>query len=149
MNPYEMIKTHLDQTVPFARFIGVRIDEVGPGHARTSLVQRPEVSNHIETMHAGAMFTLGEAASGGALAGGFADILLKLRPVAAKAEIEYLKIARGTLTAQARIDGDLPAIRATLASEGKVRFWVAVAITDEAGVDVVGMRVEWHVRMNA
>lgn len=144
-----MIRTHLDQSVPFARFIGVQIDEVGPGFARTSLEQREEVSNHIASMHAGAMFTLGEAASGGALAGGLADILLQCRPVAAKAEIAYVKIAKGKLSAEGRIEGDLPAIRAELAEAGKVRFPVAVTITDAQNEPVVTMRVEWHVRMNA
>lgn len=149
MSMFDMIKVHLDQTVPFARFIGVKIDEVGPGTARTSLVQRDEVSNHIGSMHAGAMFTLGEAASGGALAGGFADILSKCRPVAANAEIAYLKIAKGALTATAHIDGELPEIRAELAQVGKVRFPVAVSIIDAEGHEVVSMRVEWHVRMNS
>lgn len=149
MTPFDMIKVYLDQSVPFARYIGVKIDEVGPGTARTSLVQRDEVSNHIGSMHAGAMFTLGEAASGGALAGAFADILQKCRPVAATAEIAYLKIAKGTLTANARIDGDVPEIRAELAEHGKVRFPVVVSIIDAEGNEVVSMSVEWHVRMNA
>ena len=106
---------------------------------------RPEVSNHIGTVHAGAMFTLAEAASGAALAGTFADNLLSLRPVAAEASIRYLKVAKGSLTAAARVDGDVEAVRATLESEGKVAFPITVTLTDEAGVNVATVTVSWHV----
>tara|TARA_R110002124_G_C8847751_1_gene506077 strand:- start:77 stop:529 length:453 start_codon:yes stop_codon:yes gene_type:complete len=145
MNPYEMIKAHLSRAVPYATHTGVTIDEVGAGVARAALPMRPEVSNHIGTVHAGAMFTLAEAASGAALAGCFADNLLSLRPVAAEASIRYLKVAKGSLTAEARVDGDVDAVRATLASAGKVAFPITVTITDETGVPVAAVTVSWHV----
>merc|ERR1739841_235484 len=49
-------------------------------------------------MHAGAMFTLGEAASGAALGGVLGDQLLAVRPVAADASIKYLKTGKTDLT---------------------------------------------------
>ena len=42
-------------------------EKLGRVAAVAVLDQRDEVSNHIGTMHAGAMFTLGETASGGAM----------------------------------------------------------------------------------
>ncbi len=144
-SPFDAIKAHLSRSIPFAAFTGVVIDEVGPGTARASLPARPETANHIGTPHAGAMFTLGETASGAAMAGAFADILLTLRPVAAEARIGFLKIARGTLTAEARTDQDGPALRQTLDAAGKVVFDVAVRITDETGAEVGTMSVAWHV----
>lgn len=47
------------------------------------------------------MFTLGEAASGAALAGAFAPVILQVRPVPAGAQITYVKIAKGRLFATA------------------------------------------------
>ncbi|NNK17011.1 MAG: DUF4442 domain-containing protein, partial [Sulfitobacter sp.] len=76
MNPYDMIKAHLDAAVPFARHVDVKLLEIGDGTASAELDQREEVSNHIQSMHAGAMFTLGEAASGAALAGAFGPAIL-------------------------------------------------------------------------
>ena len=73
MTPYDMIKAHLSKAVPFANHTGVVIEELAAGTARATLALRPEVSNHIGTMHAGAVFTLAEAASGAAMAGAFAN----------------------------------------------------------------------------
>lgn len=145
MTPYEMIKAHLSSAVPFATFIGVSIDEVGPGHARASLPFGRNLSNHIGTPHAGAVFTLGEAASGAAMAGAFADKLLSLRPVAAEATIRYLKVARGALVAEARIEDSVQALDEKLETEGKVSFPVEVRFADETGAEIAAMTVSWHV----
>lgn len=145
MTPFEMIKAHLSTAVPFATHTGVVIDTVSAGSARATLPMRHEVSNHIGTPHAGAVFTLAEAASGAAMAGAFAEILHTLRPVAAEARIAYLKLARGTLVAEARTGQTPDALRATLQAEGKVSFPVVVGITDETGAEVARMEIAWHV----
>lgn len=146
MDMFAMIKAQMGQTVPFATHTGIVIEEVAGGRGAASLDQRHETSNHIGSQHAGALFTLGEAASGAAMAGGFADILLSIRPVAAKAEISYLKVAKGRITASAKVDGDVQEVRASLERDGKVQFPVEVSLTDASGVEVAAMRVEWHVR---
>lgn len=145
MTPYDMIKAHLTASVPFAAHTGVVIEAIGPGTARTTLAARTETSNHVGTPHAGAVFTLGETASGAALAGAFADILLSLRPVAAEAQIGFLRLATGSLTAEAKTGLPPTDLRATLDSEGKVVFPVNVTITDETGAEVSRMSVHWHV----
>ena len=146
MSPFEMIKSHLSAAVPFANTVGVTLSEIGPGHASASLAQRKETSNHIDTQHAGAMFTLGEAVSGAALAGALAPEILTLRPVAAGAQIEYVKIAKGTLTATATTARPAEALLAELKDVGKVAFDVTVEICDADGDAVARMRVSWHVR---
>ena len=45
----EAIKTMLPSIVPFVRFVGLTIDEVGPGTAVASLGSRSEVHNHLDT----------------------------------------------------------------------------------------------------
>ncbi|MEL7097827.1 MAG: DUF4442 domain-containing protein [Pseudomonadota bacterium] len=146
MNPYEMIRAQLEQIVPFANHTGVEVLEVGDGFGRTGLEQRPETSNHIQSQHAGAMFTLGEAASGAALAGALAPVMLEVRPVAAGAEIKYVKIAKGRLEATARTQRPGAELLAELQDQGKVAFDVEVDVTDADGDTVVTMRVGWHVR---
>lgn len=145
MNPFAMIKAQLSAAVPFAAHVGVVLDEIGPGTASATLDQSHATSNHIATMHAGALFTLAEAASGAAMAGMFLERLASLRPVAASATIDYIKPARGQITAHARIDDSKDALFATLDAQGKVRFAVSVAMVDGEGRDVAKMRVDWHV----
>lgn len=146
MTPFDMIKAHMTQAIPFANHVGVELIEIGDGTCTAGLEQRTETSNHIRTQHAGAMFTLGEAASGGALGGALAPVLLEVRPVAAGAEIKYVKIAKGRLTATARTDTPGPDLLKTLKDVGKVAFGVDVDIRDGDGDTVVTMRVDWHVR---
>ena len=145
MTPYDMIRAHLEKSIPFARHTGVEIVSVGDGVAEAVLPATPETCNHIGTPHAGAVFTLGETASGGALAGAIAPVLLTSRPVAAEARISYLALAKGRLTAVARTSIPGAEALATLKEEGRVKFDVVVDITDETGTKVNEMVVAWHV----
>lgn len=145
MTPYDMIKAQLGTIVPFQNYVGAELIEVGNGHATARLDPRDEVLNHIKTMHAGAMFTLGEAASGAAMAGALAPVILQMRPVAATADIAFKKIAKGVLTATANTSRPGEALMQTIKDEGKVAFDVKVDITDAQGDTVVEMTVNWHV----
>ena len=145
MNPYDMIRQHLSQAVPFANHVGVHLLEIGDGVASAELDQRAEVSNHIQSMHAGAMFTLGEAASGAALAGAFGPAILQMRPVAATAGIVFKKVAKGKLTAHARATMTGADLLAAIEAEGKVAFDIHVDVQDSAGDSVVEMTVNWYV----
>ncbi|WP_439635496.1 DUF4442 domain-containing protein [Oceanicaulis sp.] len=146
MSIYEMIRDHMDKSVPFATVTGVELVEVSPERGVARLAKRPEVENHIQTMHAGAMFTLGEAASGAALGGVLGDQLMAARPVAADASIKYLKTGKTDLTATAIANSDAETIRKELADIGKVVFDIKVAITDAEDVTVAEMVVNWHVK---
>ncbi|MEM6759990.1 MAG: DUF4442 domain-containing protein [Pseudomonadota bacterium] len=146
MNPYDVIRTHLSTVIPFANHVGVVLGDIADGQATATLDQRTETCNHIGSQHAGAMFTLGEAASGAALAGALAPVLLEVRPVAAGSTIRYVKIAKGTLTAQATTERPGAELLAELQDVGKVAFGVDVLISDAAGDPVVEMRVDWHVK---
>ena len=145
MNPYEMIRQHLSQAVPFANHVGVTLLEIGDGIASAELNQREEVSNHIQSMHAGAMFTLGEAASGAALAGAFGPAILQMRPVAATAGIAFKKVAKGTLTAHAKASMTGPDLMRAIEQDGKVAFDINVDVQDADGDTVVDMTVNWYV----
>lgn len=145
MDPYEMIKTHLGQAVPYATHTGVELLEIGDGTATARLEQRHETENHIKGQHAGAMFTLGEAASGAAVAGALAAVILQMRPVAAMAEITYRKFAQGTLTATAQTSRPGAELVAEIEAQGKVAFDVTIDLRDAAGDTVVEMKVNWYV----
>lgn len=146
MEIFEMIKQHMSDSVPFAKYTGVELQEVSPERGVATLAKRGEVENHIQTMHAGAMFTLGEAASGAALGGVLADQLLAARPVAANASIKYVKTAKTDLTAVAT--ASIPAAEAlkTLSETGKVVFDINVDIRDAEENTCAEMTVAWHVK---
>jgi uncharacterized protein (TIGR00369 family) len=146
MSMFEMIKARLAEAVPFAALAGIELVELGAGRAVARLAQRREVENHLGTLHAGALFTLGEAASGGAMTGAFAERILAIRPVAAEARVTYAKAARGTVTATATVAEPPADLKARLDADGKVKFDVTVDIADEQGQLVAAMTVAWHLR---
>lgn len=141
MTPYDMIKAQLGTIVPFQNFVGVELLELVDGKASAQLAQRDETTNHIKTQHAGAMFTLGEAASAAALA----PVILSVRPVAAGATIAYTKITKGTLTAHAKTSVPSNDLLAKLEADGKVAFEVLVDIQDSDKDTVAEMAITWHV----
>ena len=61
--------------------------------------RRTTSHNHVGSQHAGALFSAGEAASGGAFVGAFAEHMGAITPLARSAQIAYLKLAKGPITA--------------------------------------------------
>jgi uncharacterized protein (TIGR00369 family) len=144
---YEFIRKQLGTTVPFARHVGVSIEVIEKGRAVANLPFKPEGLNHIGTQHAGALYTLGEAASGAAMAGAFATVLTQIRPVAAEASIRYLAVAKGAVRAEASIAGDADALVLAVKTTGKAVFNVLVTMTGDDLMPIAEMTVGWHVSM--
>jgi len=142
---YDIIRRRLAEIIPLNKLLGVEIVSIGDGVAEARLPYRPEVTNHIESMHATAIFGLAEAASGYAMSGAFAPVILQIRPVAASAHVKFSKIARTDLTARARTAQSSQELRAKLAAAGRVTFDVVVTVHDAAGADVGQVTVVWHV----
>lgn len=141
---YDRIKQHMMDTLPFVRLLGITIDAIGPGTAEVSMPSDEKLNNHLGTSHAGALFTLAETASGAAMAGGFADLIMGLRPVAKESRIQYLKVAKGATRASGRVPGDIGALKAQLKAEGKIAFPVEVDIIDAEGTLAAKVQVDWY-----
>jgi len=147
---YDALKGALATGVPFNGHLDLAIAEVGDGTAVVRLPDSDPLKNHVGSQHAGALFTAGEAASGGAFLGAFAEHLASgLTPLARRASIEYTKIAKGPIEARARLDADMPELLERLDSDGRVEFPVQVDLVDGDGNSVAAMTVEWYVRRNA
>ena len=80
---YEILRRRLGKIIPLNQVLGIEIVSIGDGVAQARLPFRSEVTNHIGSVHATAIFGLAEAASGAALAGAFAPVVMSIRPVAA------------------------------------------------------------------
>lgn len=143
---YEALKTGLQSAIPFNDHLGIRYLEVGPGRAVAELASEPHLMNHVGTHHAGGLFTVGEAASGGAFLAAFVEQMGSIMPLAEGADIRYKKIARGPIRAEARFTSDLPALLAGLETDGRVRFPVEVELRDESDELVAEMTVRWYVK---
>ena len=145
---YAAVAAGLQQAIPFNVHLGLEVVEVGPGLGVVRLPERDDLLNHVGSQHAGGLFSAGEAASGGAFVGAFFERLGDITPLAAGATIEYRKIARGPITATARLD-DAQERLAELDRDGVTRFPVEVELTDAEGQTVAAMTVQWNVKRKA
>jgi acyl-coenzyme A thioesterase PaaI-like protein len=145
---FDAVAAGLNQAIPFNRHVGLVVEEVAPGRGVVTLPDGEHLHNHVGSQHAGALFSAGEAASGGAFLGAFAEHLGGLTPLAKSASIDYRKIARGPVTAIGTLDADVDALLAAIEAEGRVEFPVEVEMKDGDGNVVATMTVHWHVRRN-
>ncbi|MBY8871745.1 DUF4442 domain-containing protein [Micromonospora sp. PLK6-60] len=141
------------EAVPFARTLGIEFVEVAPeadGGVR-AVVRLPDDSahhNHVGGPHAGAMFTLGETASGAVVLAAFGQVLDRAVPLAVTATISYRKVAMGPVLATARL-GRAPAeVLAELDAGQRPEFPVEVEIGTEDGTVTSALTVTWTLRPN-
>jgi acyl-coenzyme A thioesterase PaaI-like protein len=97
------------------------------------LADRPGVRNHLNSIHAIALANLGEMASGLAMTTALPP---GIRSIVTGLEIGYAKKARGTLTAESRVQ--VPEVR------GDVEHDVQAEIRDSAGDLVATITVRWR-----
>lgn len=146
---YEAVRAGLEAAIPFNRHIGLEVAEVGDGRGAIRLPDDDRLHNHVGSQHAGALFSAGEAASGAAFVGAFAEHMGGITPLARNAEISYLKLAKGPITATGTLGAAKQDLLARLEADGRVEFPVTVELTDAGGRKVAEMTVHWHVRKNA
>jgi acyl-coenzyme A thioesterase PaaI-like protein len=146
---YEPIRAGMEQAIPYNRHVGLTVAEIADGRGVVTLPEADHLPNHVGSQHAGALFSAGEAASGAAFVGAFAEHLGGITPLARTAEISYLKLARGPITATGELQGAKDELLSRLQSDGKVEFPVKVGLTDAQGATVAEMTVHWHVKKNA
>jgi acyl-coenzyme A thioesterase PaaI-like protein len=149
MPDYDAMREGLQAAIPFNTHVGLEVAEVADGRGVVRLPDEGKLHNHVGSQHAAGLFAAGEAASGAAFMGAFADHLAGVTPLARSAEIDYRKLAKGVITATATLDEDVDEMVQKLESDGKIEFPVAIEMTDADGQVVAGMTVSWHVRKNS
>lgn len=142
----DAVRVGLANAVPFARHLHLRYVSLTPNGALVCLPDREEFHNHFATQHAGALFTVAEAASGAAFVAAFVDHLHNLRPVVTRADIDFIKTARGLITASAQLADDRRELLTALEREQRVEFSIGVELTDEDQQRVATARMTWYVR---
>ena len=127
----------LGRMVPYTGSVRAHITELEPGRATAELIDRKSIRNHLGSVHAVALANLGELVTGlsvlSALPAGMRGIVTRL-------SAEYLRKARGRLTASADVRA-LDLANAADASE----IEAVAEIVDESGQIVARVTAHWRV----
>lgn len=111
---------------PYTGSIHATVTVLRAGYAEVQMHDRKSVRNHLDCVHAIALANLGELAGNVALAYSLPD---DARFIVSGMEIDYLKKARGTITAV----GESPIPR----TSARAQYDVPVTLRDESGETVV------------
>ncbi len=144
---YNSVKTTMPVQVPMVGTLNIEFLELDGTHALLRMADQPAYHNHIGGIHAGAMFTLAETASGAIVLAEFGDMFDTLVPLAVSATIRYMKVALGPLTAEAVMDAAVADVLAELDSGKRPEFNVDVAIRDESGTMTGAMTILWTLKL--
>jgi len=122
--------------VPYTGTIHPQVLEMEPGRSCVKIKDRRRVRNHLQSIHAVALMNLGEAASGLAV---MSSIPANARAILTHLEIDFLKKARGPLTA-------IGEFKSTATDYSKNKDYDASAsIYNEAKEEVARVKALWRI----
>lgn len=130
--------------LPFNQLIGVE-------HAMRegfilSLPAGESYTNHIGTVHAGALMALAEATSGEVLLRAIGHLADSIIPVVRRFDCKFRKPASGSIAARAVIpDSSRDRLLADIASKRRGSIEITVDIHDETDLHCLSATVEWFV----
>lgn len=134
------------QEVPFNRYLGIQ-PSARDGYI-LEMGYDKKLSNHLGTLHAGALFTLAEAASGEFLLEQFQNTELNIVPVVRKGEIKYSRPAESIVYASADFpEQSADAVYTALKERGKAVVQVKVELYNEAHERTVVATIHWFLAL--
>jgi acyl-coenzyme A thioesterase PaaI-like protein len=119
--------------VPYTASVRPLVREIRPGYARVQMLDRPRLANHLQSIHAIALANVGEFTGGIAMT---ATAPPNVRSILVKIEVDYLKKARGRVTAECHCT--VPPVKEP------VNHQVVTHIRDEAGDEVARVTATWR-----
>jgi acyl-coenzyme A thioesterase PaaI-like protein len=130
--------------LPFNRLVGLETGASGSGFL-VCLPDGPQYTNHLGTVHAGALLAVAEAGSGAFLMQQFGSGV-GFVPVVRRLEAKFRKPARGRISARCPVElQEVERWSAELAARGRVLAPITVELVDDAGVIVLSALVEWFI----
>ncbi|OGW39649.1 MAG: hypothetical protein A2010_01500 [Nitrospirae bacterium GWD2_57_9] len=130
--------------LPFNRFLGLEPAETDSGFLVT-LPGSPHFTNHLNTVHASALFAVAEAGSGAFLLETLGNVSGYV-PVVRRMDSKFRKPVKGRIWARASAaPGSLEQAMNDLNAKGRALINVSVEVVDENGVVALSSAVEWFI----
>jgi len=129
--------------IPFVTKVGLKKNSDGI----LELPNEPEVQNHLQSIHAGAQFTLAETASGELLQTLFPELAENVIPVLRDAQIKFKRLTQKTITAYPSIPEEKSIVfKNQLLQKGRALIEVNVVVKDVEGVVTCNCVFNWFIQ---
>src|SRR3954468_734968 len=130
--------------LPFNSFVG--ITSAAKEGAVLSLSNHTRYTNHLGTVHAGALLTLAEATSGAYLIDQFPALGFEVVPVVRRVDAKFRKPALGATYSRFEVSSDTrEKFLAELTERGRALIEIKVDVHDEHGTHALAATFEWFV----
>jgi acyl-coenzyme A thioesterase PaaI-like protein len=123
----------IGRMAPYTGTIKAEVVTLEPGHSRVRMRDRPGLRNHLRSVHAIALMNLGEMTTGSAM---LASLPPNTRGIPVQLSMEYLKKARGTITADCTCE--------LIPTNEQREVDVVAELTDGDGAVVARMHARWR-----
>jgi thioesterase domain-containing protein len=134
----------LESIVRIIAAMGIRIVEMRDRHVKVLLPLEPNI-NHIGTMYAGSLFTVGEFIGGAIFIASFD--YTRFYPIVKAINIQYRRPATTSVTVEAILSTEeINAIQQEADAKGKADWKMNLEIKDEAGEVCCLMQGVWQMR---
>ena len=134
------------ESCPIYTFLGLEVLEVDDGVFRARIPLTRDTSNHINIMHAGVLFALGEML-GGMITARHLDKPEKFQPVVRNVTIDFKAPALTDVIAEAHFSADQVAeMNSKLEADGRYDFEQTAVLKDAAGTVVAETKASYALR---
>jgi thioesterase domain-containing protein len=134
----------LEETIQIIKAMGIHIEEMWDRHVKIVLPLAPNI-NHIGTMYAGSLFTVGEYLGGPMFFASFDHT--KYYPIVKSMSIQYRRPATTDVTVEASLSKEaVEAIQAEAAEKGKADWKMDLEVKDESGQVCCIIQGVWQMR---
>ena len=132
--------------IPFVKHLGISYHDERTLKLETS----DTVQNHLQSIHAGAIYTLAETASGLCLQQIFPKLIDKTFGMLRESSVKYKHPAHGVIYAQALLtEEEKQRFLSRLQRKGRATLTIEVTLYDEVQKVVMTGSFGWYVQMRA
>ncbi len=143
----EKFKEHipmLEGMISIIKAMGIRIEEMRDRHVKVVLPLAPN-TNHIGTMYAGSLFTVGEYLGGPMFVASFDHT--KYYPIVKSMSIQYRRPATTDVTVEASLSAEaVEAVQKEADEKGKADWKMDLEVKDQSGQVCCLIQGVWQMR---